>query len=352
MVKVGTYVMGDMPFEERLRVLKNVGFDFVGLGLELFRAEGDELERAAALCEKYGFEIDNIHMTGAKTTEIWGDTPLGEEICDRYCREIARASAAGIHVGVAHITWGFSVPAPVGKVGLDRMTRIAECAAKHNFTVALENSVYLEYLYQTMAHLKGYSSIGFTFDSGHRNAFAHDYDLLADFGDRLTVTHIADNDAAHDLHLMPFDGTVDWKQVSAELATTEVGRDRILAEPTLGAFKKMAGKNAEQIRRDTAHLAIAATDPELIVIEDEKFSAYRPLTYEQKMERLYVRMRRLADMIEAASVKEEKNRHRPAVSVFHHFCTTFAVIFSPIARTQPSAAGMVSIGMMRHGHTS
>ena len=56
MVKVGTYVMGDMPFEERLRVLKNVGFDFVGLGLELFRAEGDELERAAALCEKYGFE--------------------------------------------------------------------------------------------------------------------------------------------------------------------------------------------------------------------------------------------------------------------------------------------------------
>ena len=79
-----------------------------------------------------------------------------------------------------------------------------------------------------------------------------------------------------------------------------VGRDRILAEPSLGAFKKMKGIPAEQIRRNIAHMPIAA-EPGLLVIEDEKFSAYSPLTYEQKMERLYVKMRRLADMIEAAS---------------------------------------------------
>ena len=298
MVKVGTYVVGDMPFEDRLRVLKNIGFDFVALGLSLFSQEGDELERSAALCEKYGFEIDNIHLTGAKTTAIWSDGEQGEEICTRICGEIARASAAGIGVGVAHITWGHTPPAPVSEVGLSRYVRIAECAAKHNFVLALENSVFIDHLYAAMKHLKDYPSIGFTFDSGHRNAFAPEYDFLSDFGNRLAVTHIADNDGAHDLHLMPMDGSVDWNYVARGLAKTAVGRDRILAEPSLGAFKSMKGKNAEQIRRDTAHLPIAA-EPELLVIEDEKFSAYRPLTHEQKMERLYTRMKRLASMIEA-----------------------------------------------------
>ena len=298
MIKIGTYVGGDMPLEDRLRILKNIGFDFVALGLGLFSQEGNELERCAALCDQYGFEIDNIHLTGAKTTAIWSDGEQGEEICERICREITRAAAAGIRVGVAHITWGHTPPAPVGETGLSRYTRIAECAAKNNFVLALENSVYLDHLYDTMAHLKDYPSIGFTFDSGHRNAFAPNYDLLADFGDRLTVTHIADNDGAHDLHLMPMDGSADWNYVARGLAKTKIGREKILAEPSLGAFKPIKGKSAEQIRNDTAHLPIAA-EPELLVIEDEKFSAYRPLTHEQKMERLYTRMKRLAAMIEA-----------------------------------------------------
>lgn len=298
MIKIGTYVGGDMPFEDRLRILKNIGFDFVALGLGLFSQEGNELERCAALCDQYGFEIDNIHLTGTKTTAIWSDGEQGEEICERICREITRAAAAGIRVGVAHITWGHTPPAPVGETGLSRYTRIAECAAKNNFVLALENSVYLDHLYATMAHLKDYPSIGFTFDSGHRNAFAPNYDLLADFGDRLTVTHIADNDGAHDLHLMPMDGSADWNYVARGLAKTKIGREKILAEPSLGAFKPMKGKSAEQIRNDTAHLPIAA-EPELLVIEDEKFSAYRPLTHEQKMERLYTRMKCLAAMIEA-----------------------------------------------------
>ena len=302
MTKVGTYISGDLPFEDRLRVLKNTGFDFGALSLSLFSKEGDELEKAVRLCEKHDFPIDNIHLTGAKTTALWDSDPLGDEVCDRYCREIARASAAGIRVGVAHITWGHSVPTPVGEIGLSRMERIAECAAKHDFILSLENSVYLEHLYATMAHLKNYPSVGFTFDSGHRNAFAHDYDLLGDFGDRLAVTHIADNDAVHDLHLMPMDGTVNWEQLAAELAKTAVGRDRILAEASLGGIKKMKGLSAEQIRRHIAHMPIAA-EGELLVIEDEQFSAYSPLTYEQKIERLYIRMRRLADMIEAASAQ-------------------------------------------------
>jgi len=298
MVKIGTHLSGAFSFEEQLQVLKNTGFDFVGLTLGLFKAEGDLVERTVSLCEKYGFEIDNIHLTGSKTNVMWSDDPLGDEICDRYCREIERASAAGIRAGVAHVTWGYLIPAPVGDIGLSRFERIAECAERNQFMVGLENSVDDKYLYATMERLRDYRYIGFTFDSGHHHAFAREHDFLTDFGDRLVTTHIADNDGAHDLHLMPMDGTIQWEQLAAKLAKTKVGRERILAEPSLGGGKKIRDMSAEQIRQSITHLPIAA-EPELLVLEDERFSAYGPLTYEQKIERLYTRMKRLAAMIEA-----------------------------------------------------
>ena len=302
MVKVGTYVFGALPFEERLIAIKNAGFDFVALGLDLF--ESGELEDAVKICEKQGAVIDNIHLTGKSTTDIWKLGSEGDEICERYCKEIKRASDAGIHVGVAHITWGHDIPEPINATSLDRFTKIAECAEKNGFVLGLENSVYPEYLYATMEHLKDYSSIGFTFDTGHRNAFAPDHDFLKVFGDKLVVTHIADNDAANDLHLMPTDGTVNWKQVAAELAKTPVGRDRILAEPTLGKFKKIKGKSADEIREHMLRLPIS-NEPEILTFEDGKFAAYKQLTYEQKMERLYTKMKNVAAMIEE---EIEKNK--------------------------------------------
>ena len=295
MVKVGTYVSGDLPFEERLQIIKNTGFDFVALSLSLF--ETDELEDCAKLCEKYGFAVDNIHLSGKSTTDMWKIGSEGDEICERYCREIKRASDAGIHVGVAHITWGHAVPEPISVAGLERFKKIADCAEKNGFVLGLENSVYPEYLYATMDYLKDYGSIGFTFDTGHRNAFAPDHDFLKVFGDRLVVTHIADNDGANDLHLMPMDGTVDWKKVASELAKTETGRDRILAEISLGAFKKIKGKTADEIREHISSLTISK-EPEILTFEDGKFASYKQLTYEQKMERLYKKMKTLAAMIE------------------------------------------------------
>ena len=295
MVKVGTYVSGDLPFEERLQIIKNTGFDFVALSLSLF--ETDELEDCAKLCEKYGFAVDNIHLSGKSTTDMWKIGSEGDEICERYCREIKRASDAGIHVGVAHITWGHAVPEPISVAGLERFKKIADCAEKNGFVLGLENSVYPEYLYATMDYLKDYDSIGFTFDTGHRNAFAPDHDFLKVFGDRLVVTHIADNDGANDLHLMPMDGTVDWKKVASELAKTETGRDRILAEISLGAFKKIKGKTADEIREHISSLPISK-EPEILTFEDGKFASYKQLTYEQKMERLYKKMKTLAAMIE------------------------------------------------------
>ena len=97
MIQIGTYVHGGSNYEEKIIAIKNAGFDFVALGMGAL-SDGT-LEYQVELCQKYGLPIDNIHLTGGKTTEIWFEGELGDKVCDRYCREIKMAADAGIKKG-------------------------------------------------------------------------------------------------------------------------------------------------------------------------------------------------------------------------------------------------------------
>ncbi len=296
MIQIGTYIHGGGNIEEKIIAIKNAGFDFVAIGMGAL--SDDSLEYQVELCGKYGLEIDNIHLTGAKTTSIWFEGELGDKVCARYCREIKRAAAAGIKKGVAHITWGHTVPAPINEYGLSRLEKMADCAAENDFLLCLENSVYIDYLYATMERLKDHPAVRFTFDSGHRNEFAPDHDLLGAFGDRLAALHIDDNDGKYDLHLMPFDGNIDWEKDARELAKTEFARQRICAETSYGGEKKIKDLTDEEINERISKLPIAS-EPELYIIEDGIMKAYTSLSYNDYMVRLYARLKRLAEMIEA-----------------------------------------------------
>ncbi len=297
MIKIGTYILSDgsLSLEEKIKMTKEAGFDFAGLGLGLF-ASG-EVEKAADICAKHSLPVDNIHLTGAKTTLIWNEGEEGDAICERYCNEIKRASASGIKAGVAHITWGHSQPAPMNEKAFARYYKIAQTAEKCNFILGLENSVFIDYLYETMNRLLDFKSIGYTYDSGHHNAFSPDRDLLRDFGDRLIVTHIQDNNGIHDLHMTAFDGNVDWNYVARGLAKTEVGINRICAEVAAGSFKELKGMSEEEARVNIASLPIASS-PELLSFDGNKVAVGKDLGYAEKLARLYTKMQKLAGMIE------------------------------------------------------
>ncbi len=295
MIQIGTYVHGGGNIEEKIIAIKNAGFDFVAIGMGAL-SDGS-LEYQVELCKKYGLEIDNIHLTGAKTTEIWYEGELGDKVCARYCREIKMAAAAGIKKGVAHITWGHKIPAPINELGFSRLENIADCAAENGFKLCLENSVYIDYLYATMERLKDHPAVRFTYDSGHRNEFAPDHDLLGTFGGRLAATHIDDNDGKYDMHLMPFDGNINWEKEARDLAKTEFARQRICAETSYGAEKKIAELTDSEIRERISALPIAS-EPELYRVENSAMISYTSLSYTAYMERLYARLKKLAEMIE------------------------------------------------------
>ena len=295
MIAIGTYIHGGGNLEEKVATIKKAGFDFVAIGMGAL-SDGT-LGYQVELCRKYGLEIDNIHLTGSKTTEIWFDTELGDTVCERYCREIKMASEAGIKKGIAHITWGYTDPGGVSDCGIARLTKMADTALENGFLLCLENSVFIEHLYATMEKLKDHTAVRFTYDSGHRNAFAHDFDLLGAFGHRLAALHIDDNDAAHDLHLMPFDGNNDWERDARDLAKTEFARTRICAETSYGSDKKIKELSDEEICAVVSTLPISA-EPELYTVKDKVMRSYASLSYEDYMVRLHAKLKKLADMIE------------------------------------------------------
>ena len=296
MIKLGTYLnrYEGLTFEERVRCVKNAGFDFIGFGMPYL--EENRPEDVISLCEKIDLPIDNVHLTGGKTTEIWSDGEIGDKVVKRYCKEIKLCSEYGIKRGVAHVTWGHKIPGAISEIGLSRLETIAKVAEECGFVLGLENSVYPEYLYASMERLKDYKSIGFTFDSGHRNAFAPEHNFLDVFGDRLAVTHIQDNDGRDDLHLFPMDGTIDWDKVAGELAKTELARDRICAEVTNGPRKELPDMTAQQIYDHYSMLAVIDTPH--VHIEDGLLTIYADLDYDARLNRVYEAMKKLGSMIE------------------------------------------------------
>lgn len=259
MKPIGQYLITDpaaqdTTLEEKLRFYKELGFDFVCTSSRKV-LETDFLP----LCEKLSLPIDNVHLTGEETNALWLPGPRGDEVMERYCQEIRAMSARGIRLGVAHETWGLE-KMPFTAIGLERFRRIVGCAEDCRFVIGFENSVTPD------VHLRGVLDAiaspcaGFTFDTGHWNAFAPQSDFPFVYADRLVITHIQDNDGTGDQHRIPLDGNVDFARLA----------------PVLRRAKRLtfeAGKRAK--------------NPAL----------YGSLTYYEHMGRIYQAARRIAEMV-------------------------------------------------------
>ena len=212
---------GGLSYEEKLRVLKDVGFTSICLSFTQHKADF-EVSKAdqVKLADKYGFEVDAVHLSGAKMTTIWSESEDAEFVTQRAIDELTELKELGLKTGVIHVTWGHDVPEPVSDSALARFRRIAEAADSLQVQVALENSVYPEHVHFVLENLKN-PYMGFCYDSGHENAFSPGENYLDRYGHRLFAMHIHDNHGT-DEHNLPFNGTIDWKHVMSQLRKTEL----------------------------------------------------------------------------------------------------------------------------------
>lgn len=301
MPQTGAYVIGSpLPAEERLRAYKDAGFDFVCCGIERI-AEGITPE----LCDRIGLGFENVHLSGAKTNFIWSEGEIGDAVCRRYCREIEAMSDLGIHTGIIHVTWGKSVmPEPPGETGFARYEAIRETAARRGFTVCVENSIFPGHFYSVLDRFD-VPEFAHCFDCGHWNAFAKEHDFFGKYGHRVAATHIHDNDGAHDLHILPFDGTIDWEALAARFAANPFTREKICSESGGPKTLNFAGKTAEEIASMLSCMRVAA-DPEMMKVSDGAVTFYGGIGYAEFVSILHGRMKKLADMIDEAAKKTKR----------------------------------------------
>ena len=303
MVKIGTYVIKSEELSpiQRVQMIKDAGFDFICVGMHLI-SEKESARTFLRFCEKKGLPIENAHLTSNGAHAVWREGGEGDQIIERYCREIAVCHEYGIQTGIAHVTWGTTPPPALCELALARFERVARCAERYGFTIAFENSVSAEHLHYVLSALKQ-PCAGYCFDSGHMNAFAPDADYLTVYGPRLAATHLQDNDGKNDLHLMPLDGCVPWEKVIAGLAGTSYGSQKITAEAGNVVVRERPGESAAQIRRSLERVPIACGN--LMDIYDGGFTVYGKLSYAERIARLCAAMRKIADGVEKANKRAE-----------------------------------------------
>lgn len=231
MQKLSIYsgVITRFPLEDRIAAIKKAGFDSVCLDFDE-KQIGDAIwENQVKLTHKYELPIENVHLSGSGMTSVWSEGEKGDFVVERLIEELKRMSDFGIKIGVAHVTWGYTVPPAPSNLALDRYMRAVKVAENLGISLAIENSVFAEHVCYLLDNIHS-PNFGFCYDSGHEFAFTPNIDYLELYADRIIAMHLHDNDGKNDMHAFPFTQSIDWNKKIKQLKNTTYFNQMITLE--------------------------------------------------------------------------------------------------------------------------
>lgn len=287
--QLGGYMPGGskLSVRDKLKLFKEAGFSFVALSMPGIYMTSESAV-TPRLAEHFGLEIDNVHLTGTATNKLWCDCLEAQDVLDRYCHEIELCAKMGIKIGITHVTWGsHAVPPEVCALGIERFKKIAECAEKNDFCLALENSVTEEHLTAVLDAIDS-PNIGFCVDSGHWACFTPDFDVMGRYGHRMVTMHLDDNDGVEDIHLLPFDGVADWGRIVSDISKTAPFEKRVLLEVEYCKRRSYPGYSAKELQAMWEARGVKiASDPRLVEYHDGYLETYKNIGYDEYLDRAY-----------------------------------------------------------------
>jgi sugar phosphate isomerase/epimerase len=220
MKKTGMYSwFGHMaPMEDRLRMIKEAGFDSTmlwwGDAAAFFEYDKENLIKKVI---RTGLEVENIHVPYQKINYLWEQSLNSEDLISKIKEWVKDCSSFGIEGMVLHVENDNMVIKDY-KYGTDNINRILEVAERLNILIALENTKQykpLEYIFNNV-HSK---HLRFCYDSSHDwLSTGSRGSILEKYGYKLTYLHLSDNDLDHDRHWIPERGNINWDKI-AELLT-------------------------------------------------------------------------------------------------------------------------------------
>lgn len=211
-----------LPFEEKLRLIKAAGFETICTWWDdLFEDLDGKKEYHFEQAAKAGLLLEHTHLPYFGCNALWCDGLNGEELTKRYCKGIEGAADSGIKTVVMH---PFEGQAPVNgnwKAAEKHIRTVAECSAKNRVRLAVENIGDKYGFIKIVELLDDNPYAGICFDVGHNHITTpNDFEILKLFDNKVFALHVHDNHAAADEHLLPQEGTVDWKGFMSALNKT------------------------------------------------------------------------------------------------------------------------------------
>ncbi len=212
----GLFSENGVDSERQIRIYKDAGFD------GFFTGCSANLAKYRKLADELGMIYQSIHAPFTKAAKMWRGGENAEVATNELLHWTDECASVNVPILVVHPYIGFEDTADVTEGGIENFRKVVENAAVKGVKIAFENVEGEEYLAALMDTFKNYENVGFCWDSGHEMCYNRGKDMLALYGDRLIATHLNDNlgvrdyggkiVAIDDLHLLPFDGIIDWKR--------------------------------------------------------------------------------------------------------------------------------------------
>ncbi|MBO5394291.1 MAG: sugar phosphate isomerase/epimerase [Clostridia bacterium] len=222
--------------EETIYAIKNAGFD--GAFVQWYNHPLNfSQEQQLMLCRKLGLDVPFVHLGYDGINNIWLKGKEGRRLVKGYIKDLNDCKANNVSLVIMHLSSKDTAPAPTPR-GIKRFKKIIKHARKVGIKIAFENGRkfgYLEYLFK---HITS-DNIGVCFDAGHYHCFFKDKFNWQLFHDKIIAIHLHDNDGENDLHSLPFDGTMDWKNMTDNLKQTTYNGPITLENKYKGDYVKM-----------------------------------------------------------------------------------------------------------------
>jgi sugar phosphate isomerase/epimerase len=219
-----------LPVYEEYKFMKQAGFDSVMLGWR-----DDNRKEKPDKARNAGLLIENIHAPFKNEDSIWFDNLNGDDYMECLLTSINDCREHNIPTMVVHLCNTNNGPPP-NNTGIERLKQIAEKAEHDNINIAFENGYAPEHIHFVLNNIPS-KRFGFCFDSCHQNYMTPDRDLLEEFENHVMALHLSDGfgipeNIIHekgtiewirqvDVHLLPFDGNIDWDKITRQLKTIQ-----------------------------------------------------------------------------------------------------------------------------------
>ena len=217
-----------LPMPQVIDLLADVGFCAVSPG---WQRDGD-LEEIVRCARGRNMTVQTLHGPLRGMPTMWSKVAeVAQPLLEDILQSATDCAKFGIPILVIHPWNGVDYTFREEDICFDHFDALVDHAGKLGITVAFENLEGPEYLAALLERYKDCGHVGYCWDSGHELCYTPGWDFLTPYGNRLVMTHLNDNlgvtdpsgnlRGTDDLHLLPYDGIVDWDKTIQRLKTAK-----------------------------------------------------------------------------------------------------------------------------------